>query len=168
MLDMNRETQRGREPRQMSEPNLIERAKEGEDRAMDLLVRKHQPAVERRLRQLCRNEADVDDIAQEVMITLFRRLDKFQGKSSLDTWLYRVATNAFLMHERRRKRHRSAVVDKELPETARGVPPGWAIPGRRILFRTYMGRNCSRSFRRRSRACPRAIERSCTCGDSRS
>jgi RNA polymerase sigma-70 factor (ECF subfamily) len=95
------------------EISLIERAKEGEPRAFDSLIRKHRPEVAHRVRRLCRNDADVDDIVQEVMITLYRNLGGFKGKSSLSTWLYRVATNAFLMHERRKKRDRLSFIDSE-------------------------------------------------------
>ena len=130
---------------QNAESTLIERAREGEDRAMDLLVRRHQPVVERRVRQLCRNEADAEDIAQEVMITLFRRLDKFQGKSSLATWLYRVTTNAFLMHERGQRRHRSAVTDRELQEKD-GVTFGWDDFGHEDPFSNVHGKELLEIF----------------------
>jgi len=103
------------------EASLIERAKEGEDWAIDLLVRTHQPVIARRIRSMCRNDADVEDIVQEVMITMFRKLDGFEGKSSLATWLYRVATNAFLLHERRKRRDRLTFIENEPYEDETGT-----------------------------------------------
>lgn len=108
-----RATEQGRSEKACPDRSLIERAKKGEDRALDLLIRRHQPVVARRVMQMCRNDADVEDIVQEVMITLYLRLDGFEGRSSLATWLYRVATNAFLLHERRRKRDRLTFTGNE-------------------------------------------------------
>ncbi len=96
-----------------SESILIERAKEGEARAFDSLIRKHRPEVTRRVRRLCRNDEDVEDIVQQVMITLYRKIHRFEGRSSLSTWLYRIATNAYLMCERRKKRDRLTFVENE-------------------------------------------------------
>jgi RNA polymerase sigma-70 factor (ECF subfamily) len=95
------------------ETSLIERAKEGEGRAFDLLVRENRPLIARRVRCLCRNDADVEDIVQEVMITMYRKLDHFRGESALSTWLYRIATNAFLMYERRKRRDKLTFIEGE-------------------------------------------------------
>ncbi len=103
------------------EASLIERAKQGEGWAIDLLVRTHQPVIARRIRSMCRNDSDVDDIVQEVMITMFRKLDGFEGKSSLATWLYRIATNAFLLHERRKRRDRLTFIENEPYEDETGT-----------------------------------------------
>ena len=103
------------------EASLIERAKQGEGWAIDLLVKAHQPVIARRIRSMCRNDADVEDIVQEVMITMFRKLDGFEGKSSLATWLYRIATNAFLLHERRKRRDRLTFIENEPYEDETGT-----------------------------------------------
>lgn len=47
---------------------------------------------------------DADDAMQLAFMRVFRRLDQFAGGSSLETWIYRVATNEALQHLRRRKR----------------------------------------------------------------
>jgi RNA polymerase sigma-70 factor (ECF subfamily) len=48
---------------------------------------------------------DADDVAQEVSITLHRRLDQFGGRSRFSTWLYRLAANAAAeLHRRSRRR----------------------------------------------------------------
>jgi len=95
------------------ETSLIERAKEGEVWAFDLLVRENRSLITRRVRRLCQNDADVEDIVQEVMVTMYRKLDHFKGKSALSTWLYRIATNAFLMHERRKRREKLTFIENE-------------------------------------------------------
>ncbi len=47
---------------------------------------------------------DADDLTQHVFLTMFRKLEQFNGQSKLDTWLYRLATNEALQHLRRSKR----------------------------------------------------------------
>ncbi len=50
------------------------------------------------------NDADAADATQEALITIARRIDRFDGRSKFTTWLYRVATNACLDELRRRGR----------------------------------------------------------------
>jgi RNA polymerase sigma-70 factor (ECF subfamily) len=45
---------------------------------------------------------DAEDILQETFIKAYRHLTEFDGRSSLSTWLYRIATNEALMHLRRK------------------------------------------------------------------
>ncbi len=48
---------------------------------------------------------DADDAMQQVFIHLFRKLDKFDGRSKLETWVYRLASNEALQFIRSRSRH---------------------------------------------------------------
>lgn len=71
---------------------------------------------------MARNDADALDATQEALITIVRRLDKFDGRSSFATWSYRVATNACLDELRRRGRRpepvEDAVLDRATTTTA--------------------------------------------------
>jgi RNA polymerase sigma-70 factor, ECF subfamily len=88
-------------PSRETESKLIERAKNGDVQAFEELVSRNRAMLVSMLRNLCRNEADVEDLFQEVVLTLYLKLKMFEGKSSLATWLYRVARNTFLMHNRK-------------------------------------------------------------------
>jgi RNA polymerase sigma-70 factor (ECF subfamily) len=55
-------------------------------------------------RRLTGNEADANDAAQEALIAIVRGLPRFDGRSSVGTWVYRIATNAALDELRRRRR----------------------------------------------------------------
>jgi RNA polymerase sigma-70 factor (ECF subfamily) len=55
-------------------------------------------------RRITGHDADAADATQEAMIAIVRNLDRFDGRSSFGTWIYRIATNASLDELRRRKR----------------------------------------------------------------
>lgn len=59
---------------------------------------------------------DADDLTQDVFLTLFRKLEQFDGHSKLETWLFRLATNEALQHLRRSKRRTTTTLGAE-PET---------------------------------------------------
>ncbi|TCO41095.1 RNA polymerase sigma factor [Dokdonella fugitiva] len=71
-------------------------------RAFEQLVRRHQGMVRAQLRRLLRgDETAADDIAQEVFLLAWRKLDQFRGEASFRTWLYRIAWTCFLQAQRR-------------------------------------------------------------------
>ena len=51
------------------------------------------------------NPQDAEDILQETFIKAFNNIEKFEGRSKLSTWLYRIAVNESLMHLRKQKNH---------------------------------------------------------------
>ena len=72
---------------------LVERAQSGDKRAFELLVIKYQRKVERLLSRLIRDQAEIEDVAQESFIKAYRALAGFRGDSAFYTWLYRIAVN---------------------------------------------------------------------------
>lgn len=97
-------------------------AQHGDRGALDLLLRRHQPRIYALCRRLSGNEADALDATQEALITIARRIDRFDGRSAFGTWAYRVATNACLDELRRRKR-RPEPVDLDHAPGARPLGP---------------------------------------------
>ena len=47
---------------------------------------------------MTRNVSQAEDLAQDVFIQLFRKIDTFRGESSFSTWLHRLTVNQVLMH----------------------------------------------------------------------
>ena len=71
---------------------------------MDLLLRRHFDRVHAVCRRIAGGSRDADDAAQEAMIRVVRSLDRFDGRSTFGTWVYRIATNAALDELRKRSR----------------------------------------------------------------
>ena len=81
-----------------SDKELVERAKQGETRAFDMLVLKYQRRVFRLISRLIKNTSEVEDVAQETFIKAFRAIQQFRGDSAFYTWLYRIAVNTAKNH----------------------------------------------------------------------
>jgi RNA polymerase sigma-70 factor (ECF subfamily) len=72
---------------------LIERVKQGDVRAFEMLVVKYQRRIERLIGRMVRDTDLVPDIAQETFIRAYRAIPQFRGESAFYTWLYRIAVN---------------------------------------------------------------------------
>jgi RNA polymerase sigma factor (sigma-70 family) len=89
----------------LTDAQLIARVVIQDDRhAFSELVRRHQSAVRTTLRRLTTgNHALADDLAQDTFMLAYRNLKSFRQEAQFSTWLYRIATNAFLADARKRK-----------------------------------------------------------------
>jgi RNA polymerase sigma-70 factor (ECF subfamily) len=79
------------------------------------VVRAHAAFVWRVLRYQGVPEAMLEDASQEVFLVIVRSLDKFEGRSALQTWVYGVCRNVAL-HVRRSQARRRELLTDELPE----------------------------------------------------
>lgn len=83
--------------------------------------------------------AQAEDVAQEVFISVFSRLDQFRGDCRFSTWLYRLAINAAIDFRRANARHQGVSMDDEtLPGTEGGLPDEQDDPRRRVLIQKAM------------------------------
>jgi RNA polymerase sigma-70 factor (ECF subfamily) len=69
--------------------------------AFEALVRRHQSKVRNWLRQLTRDPARADDLAQETFIRAWQRLRTFEGRGKFASWVMKIAFNSFLQAKRR-------------------------------------------------------------------
>ena len=72
---------------------LVERVKQGDVKAFEMLVVKYQRRIQRLIARMVRDVDLVPDIAQETFIRAYRALPNFRGDSAFYTWLYRIAVN---------------------------------------------------------------------------
>lgn len=94
---------------------LAARAAAGDDSAFEELVGRYQARV---FRLACRLTSDTaaPDVLQETFLQVYRGLPSFRGGSQFGTWVYRIATNAALMHRRARSRRPAESLDVFLPK----------------------------------------------------
>jgi RNA polymerase sigma-70 factor (ECF subfamily) len=81
-----------------SDLDLVQRIKNGDRDAFNLLVLKYQRKVSRLVGRLVRNPDEADDVVQEAFIKAYRALPQFRGDSAFYTWLYRIAVNTAKNH----------------------------------------------------------------------
>lgn len=72
---------------------LVNRVKQGDKAAFDLLVIKYQSRIVNLAMRFVRNQADALDITQEAFIKAYRAMPNFRGDSAFYTWLYRITVN---------------------------------------------------------------------------
>lgn len=106
---------------QAEEAKLIARIQAGDKSACDECIALHSPAINRLLLRLLGNEQDAEDVLQETFLNAFRAIDNFEGRSSLSTWLYRIAYNAAMMRLRRPNAP-TVSVEETLDETPGYIP----------------------------------------------
>jgi RNA polymerase sigma-70 factor, ECF subfamily len=90
---------------------LVSAAKNGNQRAFEVLVERHQQKMLAFARRYTRVREDAEDVVQQTFQNAFIHLNKFQGKSSFSTWLTRIAINEALMLVRRGRGLREVSMD---------------------------------------------------------
>ena len=90
----------------MSEAELIEKLKQGDQSAFKQLVVNYQQLVVNTCFGMVHNLEDAEDIAQDVFIEVYRSVNKFRADSKISTWLYRIAMNRSLNFIRDNKKHK--------------------------------------------------------------
>lgn len=81
--------------------DLIERAKNGSQQALENLVLRHQAWIYNIALRMVFHPHDAEEVTQEVLIKVITRLSTFQGDSQFRTWLYRITSNHVLNMKRR-------------------------------------------------------------------
>jgi len=83
--------------------SLIKRFVDGDESVFKILVNRHKEKVRNLIFVTLNNSDMIDDLSQEVFITVFKKLDKFRFESQFTTWLYRITINKCRDHLRRVK-----------------------------------------------------------------
>ncbi len=76
-----------------SDRDLVQRHRYGDAEAFDEIYQRHAEMIYNLAYRLSGDEDQASDLAQEVFFRAFRHLERFRGRSSLKTWLYRVGLN---------------------------------------------------------------------------
>src|SRR5438270_12614674 len=66
------------------------------------VFRDYAPRIYNLARRMLGSDADAEDVTQDVLLQVVRKLDTFRGESAFPTWLHRITVNAALAHRRKR------------------------------------------------------------------
>ncbi len=104
-----------------AEQNLIEHCKRGDAFALRTLYEAHRNDVYRITARMLDNEADRDEVVQDIFLQIFKSIGKFKGHSKLSTWVHKVAFNVILQHIRKKK-HRIRLQLTDTPADEKMAP----------------------------------------------
>jgi RNA polymerase sigma-70 factor (ECF subfamily) len=107
----------------------------------EAIFRQHARRIYNLARRMLANDADVEDVTQDVLLQVVRKLDTFRGEADFATWLYRVTVNAALVHRRKsaprlaREASASAEHMEEKGRPVSFIAPWAAGPDRQLIGR---------------------------------
>ncbi len=85
----------------------------GMDQGFRLLMSTYQERLYFQVRRLVTEHEDANDVLQNCLVKVYRNIDRFEGKSSLYTWLYRIATNEALTFLKQKKKRNNLPLEQE-------------------------------------------------------
>lgn len=100
---------------------LVAAARCGDREAVEALLRAHLGTIHAVCNRMCADRGDADDAAQNALISIVRGIGRFDGRSALSSWIYRITTNACLDELRRRRRRPEPIDATEIPLTTRSA-----------------------------------------------
>jgi RNA polymerase sigma-70 factor (ECF subfamily) len=98
-----------------SEAALIARLRGRDPEALEILMERHASRVFRVAFGITRNEADAEEVVQDVFLSLFEKIGAFEERAAIGTWLYRVTTNSALLRRRGKRRELEVSLEDQLP-----------------------------------------------------
>ncbi len=127
----------GREPATsgiQDDAAVVERARAGDHEAFRVLVERYQGRLFRLALRVLRDEEQARDAVQDAFLKVYRSLDRFEGRSSFYTWVYRLVMNQCLDARRRDRSDRHVEFEDERSgELGQGAPGGPPEPAAELL-----------------------------------
>ena len=136
---------------QPDDATLVDGLRRGDERAFELLMERHHDSLLRLAQLHVRDRAIAEEVVQDTWLGVLQGIDRFEGRSSLTTWIYRILTNRAKTRGERERRQvpLSALSGEEEPEVAEDrfrpaddpqYPLHWAVaprawPAERLLAR---------------------------------
>lgn len=105
---------------------LIARLRRGEPEAAEALVDRYGAWIHRVVRRLLDDPRDAEEVAQDVLMIVVRKITLFRSEAAFSTWLYRIAVNAAYQRLRSRRSRNEVALEPLLPafdEEGRHVKP---------------------------------------------
>jgi RNA polymerase sigma-70 factor, ECF subfamily len=104
---------------QLDEDRLVRAGCRGDHHAVETLFRRYQRRLFKTAMRVVGNAADAEDVLQDAMLSAYRALSRFEGRSQFSSWLTRIVINAALMQKRALRGRATESLDAE---------PDWGEP----------------------------------------
>lgn len=132
----------------MTDRELVEKAKQGDQSAFEQLVLENQNRAYSLALRLIGDREEAADLAQEAFVRAWQGLEQFQGGSSFATWVYRLTTNVCIDYLRKKKRREAVepVVSLDDPDSGWAEPSTWERDPQRLLERSERGEALARGL----------------------
>jgi RNA polymerase sigma-70 factor (ECF subfamily) len=101
---------------------LLETARGGDRRAVERLLTRVLPRVRNLARYLVRSDSDADDVAQEALAIVYRKLDSYTGEGAFQAWVDRIVVRAAFAHHRRVKARQEGTLAPTAAEPSAPAP----------------------------------------------
>jgi RNA polymerase sigma-70 factor (ECF subfamily) len=95
--------------------DLLSRLRGGAPGAVEDLLRQYQGKIFNLAMSILKNESDAEEAAQDVFMTVIRKVDTFKGNSAFYSWMYRICVNTCLMRLRGKRRNDTVAIEDFMP-----------------------------------------------------
>lgn len=130
---------------------LVQRAQANDRAAFNEIVLRYKSKVYNYVRRMVASVGDAEDLTQETFVRAYLSIHSFQSRASLNTWLFRIATNLCIDYSRKAKRQQGlttslAQENSEEEETEREIPDV-AFDPQRLLLNKELGTQLDQALR---------------------
>jgi RNA polymerase sigma-70 factor (ECF subfamily) len=140
--------------RDPKEDNLLERLKAGDDRALADVAETYGSKIYQLAFRYLRNKEDAEEVTQDVLFKVYRKVGAFRGDAALSSWIYRITFNAAMSRLRTAKYQRLQDEQRQTSsgETDQPVAPArpeladWSDMADEHVFRTQLRRRVLRAI----------------------
>ena len=98
---------------QLDEDRLVREGRRGDHHAVETLFRRYQRRLLKIATRVVGNAADAEDVLKDAMLSAYRALSRFEGRSQFSSWLTRIVINAALMRKRALRGRATESLDAE-------------------------------------------------------
>ena len=109
---------------QNADSQLIGRMQAGDGTAVADLASTYGPRIHQLALRYVKNWEDAEEVTQDVIMKVFRKIDAFRGDAALSSWIYRITFNTAMSRLRSTRVSRMTEVQKPDPQSPRATRPG--------------------------------------------